>query len=494
MILKKFKNKTVFRLIMIISSLVIILAASITGAILGNAKSKDNKKPAVNKLSVSPIKEISSDESIEESVSEESSVSEISDAIAEIKPEEVEIKPSTGNVFTAPEYSYVKKEDVNNNSKNLIDSDNSGSKIDEIKTEPVTNPATPSEPATSSEEQKPTGDSEQTKNKFVRVTGDYVNIRNNPTTSGTTVLECVRQNTEYTYLGEATDGNGVKWYKISFSGAEGWIISTFTEVFEKENISSNPSGSESAPSSEPEVPQYAGWTTIDGKTYYYLNNEPLKGWKTIDGLRYHFNDTTGEKDSVAGIDVSSHQGNIDWKSVKNNGVEFAFIRAGYRGYETGRLCVDPKFKQNIEAAQREGIKCGVYFYSVAVNITEAVQEANLVLETIRGYNLDLPVVIDCEHQVNRVASLSKADRTNNVLAFLETIKNAGYKGCLYTGHWYYKNLLQPERLTNTELWIAYYTENPDRVSDVNYKYWQYTSTGKISGISGNVDLDIWIQK
>lgn len=178
--------------------------------------------------------------------------------------------------------------------------------------------------------------------------------------------------------------------------------------------------------------------------------------------------------------------------AKNSGVDFAFIRVGYRGYETGRINIDPKFKQNMEGAKSQGIKCGVYFYSVARDITEAVQEANFVIEAIRGYELDLPIVIDCEHRTDRVSSLTINDRTNNVLAFLEVIKQNGQKGCLYAGHWYYQNLLHSDKLASVELWIAYYTDNPNRVADVPYRYWQYTSTGKINGISGNVDLDIWI--
>ena len=494
-----------------IISAVLALVLVVTGIIAAEIHNKKvNEEKSVSAYNISSVfsensfssEEILSSESSISSVSSETAsvISDISSAIAEIEPEKVEIKPSTGNVFTAPEYKYDKKEDAVDNTKKNVDSDietGDKSQIDEVKTESKNEVSSQPEAAQSSKGETPSqsADSGQTKTKYIRVTGDNVNIRDNPSVSGSKVIKCVKQNTEYAYLGELSDGNGRIWYKISIENTEGWITSEFSEIFEKaeekkeENTSST---TESSSSSETETPKYNGWTNIDGKTYYYLNNEPLKGWKIIDGLRYHFNENTGIKDSVAGIDVSSHQGNIDWASVKNSGVEFAFIRVGYRGYETGRINIDPKFTQNIQGAQSQGIKCGVYFYSVAKDITEAVQEANFVVEAVKGYKLDLPIVIDCEHRTDRVSSLNVIDRTNNVLAFLETVKQSGYSGCLYTGHWFYQNFLNSDNLTSYQLWIAYYTDNPNRVADVPYKYWQYSSTGKINGISGNVDLDIWI--
>ena len=145
-------------------------------------------------------------------------------------------------------------------------------------------------------------------------------------------------------------------------------------------------------------------------------------------------------------------------------------------------------------AQKYGIKCGVYFYSVALNTTEAAEEANFVLEAVKNYTLDLAIVIDCEHKTDKVSGLSNAERTDNVLAFLATVQAKGYSACLYTGHYFYNNLLEHQRLSSVKLWIAYYTNNPDKVADVNYTYWQYTDSGAVAGISGNVDMNVWVYK
>lgn len=112
----------------------------------------------------------------------------------------------------------------------------------------------------------------------------------------------------------------------------------------------------------------------------------------------------------------------------------------------------------------------------------------------KNYTLDLPIVIDCEHKTDRVSGLSNAERTDNVLAFLATVQAKGYSACLYTGHYFYNNLLEHQRLSSVKLWIAYYTNNPDKVADVNYTYWQYTDSGAVAGISGNVDMNVWVYK
>ena len=497
-----------FRIVIVVISCFCIVGSITFAYVL----SKKNSVPTVaesyvSEKSTSEIltsENISSENDSIDIASEKAEIMLLESAMANIKPEAVQIKPSTGNLFTAPEYKYSKKEDAaasEKNNKNVDKDKDNNSKIQQITTKPSASskPASNngavssiSKPSTVGGSSAKNNSSEPVASKWVRVTADNVNIRDNPTTSGSKVLGCVKINAEYLYIGEKTDSNHKKWYNIQYNSAKAWIISDYSVVFTKSNntdgnISSNVS---SATTSSAE--KYNGWTTIAGKTYYYFENAPLKGWKTIDGLRYHFNETTGLKDSLAGIDVSSYQGNINWASVKASGVEFAFIRVGYRGYETGRLCVDPKFTQNITAAQKVGLKCGVYIYSVAKTVQEAVQEANFVMEAVKNYKLDLPIVMDYEHQTDRAAGLSKAQRTNNILAFVETVQKAGYKGCLYTGYWYYNNLLEPSRLKSVPLWIAYYTENPDKVKNLQYSWWQYTSTGKINGISGNVDCNIFL--
>ena len=142
----------------------------------------------------------------------------------------------------------------------------------------------------------------------------------------------------------------------------------------------------------------------------------------------------GQTVSRFGIDVSSHQGDIDWEAVAADGVEFAFVRAVYRGYGTGKLVVDEKCIENIEGAQAAGIDVGVYVFSQAISQAEVLEEASTVLNLLDGYTLQLPIVFDVE-KVNdsqaRTNSLSIEDRTNLTIAFLEAIKNAGYEPMIY---------------------------------------------------------------
>ena len=144
--------------------------------------------------------------------------------------------------------------------------------------------------------------------------------------------------------------------------------------------------------------------------------------------------TDGQVISHKGIDVSSHQGNIDWNLVAQDGVEFAIIRVGYRGYGSeGRLVVDEKFEDNIKGAKAAGIKVGVYFFSQAINETELLEEANLVLEQIAPYSIECPVVYDVEKTsaAGRMNAISVEDRTHLTQLFCQTIENSGYKPMIY---------------------------------------------------------------
>lgn len=233
-----------------------------------------------------------------------------------------------------------------------------------------------------------------------------------------------------------------------------------------------------------------GFNTVDGKTYYVHGGKFVTGYAEINGIRYHFDPVTGVKDCEVGIDVSSHQGSIDWAKVKKAGIEFAYIRIGYRGYETGRLCIDSCFEKNLRDAQKYGIKCGVYFYSVAVNEAEAIEEANLVLGALSGKGLQLPVYCDIEHVGDRVTGLNKTQRTNNALAFVNTIRAGGFSAGIYTYFNYYNNYLEGSRVANESIWIAYYTEEASKVKGIPYIAWQYTSKGSVSGINGRVDMNL----
>ncbi len=192
----------------------------------------------------------------------------------------------------------------------------------------------------------------------------------------------------------------------------------------------------------------------------------------------------------AGIDVSKYQGEIDWDKVKNSGVEFVIIRAGYRGSVSGSLVEDPYFKENIRGAKAAGLDVGVYFFTQAVNEVEAVEEASAVLSLVEEYELDYPIFIDTEGAGGngRADGLNKEMRTLVCDAFCRTVENAGYRGGIYASRNWYNNNLDMNRLDNYYIWLAEYREAPSYQG--YYAMWQYTSKGRIDGIEGNVDLNI----
>lgn len=199
--------------------------------------------------------------------------------------------------------------------------------------------------------------------------------------------------------------------------------------------------------------------------------------------------TTGN--SRVGIDVSKWNGDIDWDKVKNAGVEFAIIRAGYRGSSTGSLVEDPYFAANMKGAKASGMPVGVYFFTQAVNEVEAVEEASAVLQLIREYQLDYPVFIDTEGAggSGRADNLDVETRTLVCEAFCRTIENAGYHAGVYASRNWYNNRLYADRLDSQYcVWLAEYRSVP--LYQGYYQLWQYTSKGKIDGISGNVDMNI----
>lgn len=194
--------------------------------------------------------------------------------------------------------------------------------------------------------------------------------------------------------------------------------------------------------------------------------------------------------SKVGIDVSKWNGDVDWDKVKNAGVEFAIIRAGYRGSVTGSLVEDPYFSANMRGAAASGMPVGVYFFTQAVNEVEAVEEASAVLQLIREYKLDYPVFIDTEGAGGngRADGLDVETRTLVCEAFCRTIENAGYEAGVYGSRNWYNRHLQTDRLEKYCIWLAEYRSVP--IYQGYYQMWQYTSKGSIDGISGNVDMNI----
>jgi GH25 family lysozyme M1 (1,4-beta-N-acetylmuramidase) len=195
-------------------------------------------------------------------------------------------------------------------------------------------------------------------------------------------------------------------------------------------------------------------------------------------------------ESRVGIDVSKWNGEIDWDKVKNAGVEFAIIRAGYRGSSTGSLVEDPYFEENMRGAQSAGIEIGVYFFTQAVNEVEAVEEASMVMTLTKNYVMDFPIFIDTEGAGGdgRADGLDSYMRTKVCRAFCETLENEGYLAGIYASRNWYNTQLDMTVLENFSTWLAEYRSVP--LYQGYYDMWQYTSKGKISGIEGNVDMNI----
>ncbi len=241
--------------------------------------------------------------------------------------------------------------------------------------------------------------------------------------------------------------------------------------------------------------KYTGWNTIDGYVYYFdVNGKAVTGEQVIRGAVYQFdsngrlNDGTG----VLGIDVSSHNGVIDWSAVANAGVDYVIIRCGYRGYGTGALVEDSRFRYNINGAINAGLKVGVYFFSQAIDEIEAVEEASMVLNLISGYKLTYPIFLDVEYSNSahngRADGLDVATRTAVCKAFCQTIVNGGYQAGIYANRTWLQSYIDAGALSHYKIWLAQYAKTPTYTG--KYDMWQYSCTGTIAGIRGDVDLNM----
>lgn len=233
-----------------------------------------------------------------------------------------------------------------------------------------------------------------------------------------------------------------------------------------------------------------------------LKSKLRKASKTegiFDNKTYTHADVFDGMNIYNGIDVSYYNKTIDWEEVKESGVDFAIIRAGYRGYgAAGTLCTDVKFVENIEGALDAGIQVGVYYFTEAINKQEAIEEAEYCLDKIKDYDVTLPIVIDYEFPtdssgpIGRMykANLSKSAATNNCIAFCETIKDAGYEPMIYANKIDLATLINGTKLSQSyKIWLANYTTKTTYSNP--YEYWQYTSSGSVDGITGKVDCNFW---
>ena len=204
----------------------------------------------------------------------------------------------------------------------------------------------------------------------------------------------------------------------------------------------------------------------------------------------------GKVASHKGIDVSKYQGNVDWKKVAEDGVEYAFIRVGCRGYgSSGTLIKDEKFHQNVKGALEQGIKVGTYFFTQAITTEEALAEAELVLKELGDYEITYPVAIDVERIQNEKArqdALTVEERTEICKVFCEKIKEAGYIPMVYGDSETFEKLIIPQELAAYDFWICE-TEGT-MTFPYEFAVWQYSHKGTVPGIKGDTNISISLKE
>lgn len=222
---------------------------------------------------------------------------------------------------------------------------------------------------------------------------------------------------------------------------------------------------------------------LDKNEYVYTNLQ------NKNGIMEYIED--GKTTSYFGVDISKEQGYVDFNELKKAGVDYVMIRVGARGYGNGQLVEDDYFLDNMKRANDAGLKLGVYFFSQAITVEEAIEEADYVLEKIKGYQVTYPVAFSMEYVANdtsRIEELDREEKTDITIAFLERIKEAGYKTAIYADkEWILKQLDQTV-LADYDLWLAQAKELPDY--PYRFTMWQYSTTSSIEGIAGNANLNI----
>ncbi len=200
----------------------------------------------------------------------------------------------------------------------------------------------------------------------------------------------------------------------------------------------------------------------------------------------------GKVISHMGIDASKFQGSIDFKKLKDQGVEFAILRCGFRSYGSGTLNKDSSFETFAKDAAKNDIKIGAYFFSSAITTAEALEEAEYVLDIIKPYNITYPVVLDFEEiagDTYRQENLSEKELTDIIITFCDRIEKAGYTPMIYSNLKGFIGRLDLTRLEKYEKWFAYYSGTP--YFPYEFSIWQYTESAKLDGVSGNtIDLNI----
>lgn len=231
-----------------------------------------------------------------------------------------------------------------------------------------------------------------------------------------------------------------------------------------------------------------------------LDGVPLCGYDYSrmaeqNGYKYYMGED-GQIQSRVGIDVSKYQAETDWPKVKASGVDFVIVRLGFRGYGAeGKLAEDEWFRTHVEGALSAGLEVGVYFFSQAISDAEALEEAQFVLERLENYEITGPVVFDTEEIKDaeaRTDGLSGEQFTENCITFCDAVEAAGYRPMIYANMKWMAFTLDLTRLTEYEKWYADYEPIPQCPYD--FSMWQYTESGTVPGVEGNVDINVWFER
>ncbi|MBE5871032.1 MAG: hypothetical protein E7294_07230 [Lachnospiraceae bacterium] len=236
-----------------------------------------------------------------------------------------------------------------------------------------------------------------------------------------------------------------------------------------------------------------GYLRVNSLSGVERNSYDMERITEQNGYKY-YTDEAGNILSEAGVDVSQFQGDIDWEMLKQSGISFAMLRAGFRGYGSGKLMKDEKFEENVKAASAQGIKIGVYFFSAAVDEEEAVEEADYVAGLLQGHDIQMPVVIDTEaiyYDDARTDDLTPSQLTAIIRAFCGRIREYGYTPMIYANAKRLTCVLHLEELSDIEVWYADYQEKP--IYPYAYRMWQYTEHGNAPGIEAEVDLNVYFR-
>ena len=205
-----------------------------------------------------------------------------------------------------------------------------------------------------------------------------------------------------------------------------------------------------------------------------------------------------EKDGVrakTGVDVSFYQQEIDWQAVAADGIDFAIIRLGYRRSESGELSTDEKALANLQGASEAGLPIGAYFFSQAISTQEALEEAEYALSLLEGYTLTYPLIYDWEYlgEDARTADVDARTLTDCIKTFCSRVEAEGYESMIYFNpHFHENEVLYLDELTDYHFWLAMYDTRMDYPYQIDM--WQYSCTGSVPGITGDVDLNLYLPR